>query len=144
MVVVKKKSTTRVDPTADELGRARTLVDEIGDLKKKVAKLKENPIHGQLAEKTSELKDILENGLGGDEARNEQGERFKAKLGAKSNVRVIKDLAKIREMLGDELFMELASVGIGDLDKYLTPDQLEETVESSRSGSRSLTITATK
>lgn len=51
---------------------------------------------------------------------------------AAANPRKIKDGAihTIQTMLGAEAFAQLAKVGIGDLEKYLTPDQLVSVVSS--------------
>lgn len=46
--------------------------------------------------------------------------------------RSIKDLKAVKKMLGEETFMKLASVKLGDLDKYLTPPQLEQVLKTSR------------
>jgi hypothetical protein len=76
-----------------------------------------------------------------DDTITELGEKYKLVAGAKAKSRKIKNLALVRKFLGEETFMELASVKLGDLDKYLAPPQLDKCLETSR-GSRALKLSA--
>lgn len=58
------------------------------------------------------------------------------RISGKGKSRRITSMKKVRKILGKELFLKLASVTLSDLDKYMTPDQLEECVEETTAGSR--------
>lgn len=60
------------------------------------------------------------------------GALFRLEAGAVGSSRSIKDLATVRKLLGDDLFMKLASVKLGDLDKYMTPPQLDQVLATDR------------
>lgn len=61
------------------------------------------------------------------------------KFSAKSDSLVCTDLKKVHEILGDDAFYALASVGITELKKYLTMHQLADVTEQ-RTGSRTMTV----
>lgn len=65
---------------------------------------------------------------------------YALEAGARGTSRAIKNLALIKKFLGDATFMELASVKLGDLDKYLNPQQLAMVLETSR-GARAIKFT---
>ena len=60
------------------------------------------------------------------------GAYFEAEIGKRGKSRSIKDMALAKKALGDKLFMQLATVKLGDLDKYLTPPQLAVVLEEKR------------
>lgn len=63
----------------------------------------------------------------------------KVTVGACATTRKVDDIEKVRDFMGDETFMKLASVKLTDIDKYLVPDQIEEVVKSSTSSTRKIT-----
>jgi hypothetical protein len=50
------------------------------------------------------------------------------------------DMDKAIELLGTETFLRLAKISIGDLRKYLTPEQFEEVATTERTGTRRVTL----
>lgn len=71
------------------------------------------------------------------------GEKHIATIGAESNVRTVKDNKRVFEILNsvqEDLAFELMSFGLGQLDKYMTPEQLEEVLEQSWSGKRGVSV----
>ena len=66
------------------------------------------------------------------EGHMERGAYFEAQIGKRGKSRSIKDMALAKKELGDKLFMQLATVKLGDLDKYLTPPQLAVVLEEKR------------
>lgn len=122
-------------PLIDKVGR---LADEAEAITKRIkaeqAKLK--PYKDALAE-LQEKVDALT--LGDDEKVERKGAAFFATVGVRGTSREVTDLAKARKLLGDKVFMECATVKLGDLDKYLTPPELAQVIKSTR-GSRSLKI----
>lgn len=79
------------------------------------------------------LQDKLDNYVSGDDGTlNIEGSEFILGIGAKGKSRSIKDISKVRTILGHDTFMALAKVNLTDLDKYLTEAQLKETVHTDR------------
>lgn len=73
------------------------------------------------------------------------GESFIATVSAEGKVRSMNDLTTIFGMLEDVkegLAMELMKFNLGDLDQYLTKDQLEEVLDTNYTGKRSLKLQA--
>jgi len=68
------------------------------------------------------------------------GEEHSLKIGAKTKVRKVSDIYKIKAMLGEQAFMSLVSLKLGDLDDYLTPEQRAEVLTESFSGARKITV----
>ncbi len=66
------------------------------------------------------------------EGHVEKGAIFEATVGKRGKSREIKDLAKVKKLIGVELFMKLATVKLGDIDNYLTPPQKAEVLKESR------------
>ena len=66
---------------------------------------------------------------------------FAVKIGACSAKRTITSKAAIYKALGNDQFVELASFSLLDLDKYLTPVELDEAVGSDLTGARKTTVT---
>lgn len=62
----------------------------------------------------------------------DQGNRFRLEAGKKASSRAINSMAKVREYMGDELFMSLATVRLKDVDDYLTPPQREKVLDTER------------
>lgn len=54
-----------------------------------------------------------------------------------SNKTTVTDMRKVFEFLGEELFLQLASISMEDLKSYLTKRQLDEVTKVTPSGSRS-------
>ena len=77
----------------------------------------------------------------GDDAEGhfERGVMFNAEIGKRGTAREIKDMGKVRSMLGDDLFMKLAGVTLKSLDQYMTPPQLAVVLKTTRT-SRSVKI----
>lgn len=57
---------------------------------------------------------------------------FRCEIGSKGSSREITDLEKAKELLGQELFMKIAKINLGDLDKYLTLPQRELVIQTKR------------
>jgi len=65
---------------------------------------------------------------------------YAAEIGPRGSIRSVKNIAKAVVLLGEEVFLKLAKINLGDLEKYLTETQLDEVVEVGNTGSRSLKI----
>lgn len=65
-----------------------------------------------------------------------QGTTYNAEVSKVPEKTKITDLAKARELLGDDTFFEIASVGVGDLKKYLPGDDWPKVMETKQEGTR--------
>jgi len=62
----------------------------------------------------------------------ELGAEFRLEIGKKGSSREIKDLVAVKKLMGNELFMKVATVTLKDLDAYLTLPQRETVIETKR------------
>jgi hypothetical protein len=69
----------------------------------------------------------------------ELGDEYRVEIGKQGSSRSIKDLDKIKELMGTELFMKVATVTLKDIDSYLTLPQREEVLTTAR-GSRTFKV----
>lgn len=58
------------------------------------------------------------------------------KIGKRGSSRTITDIEKAVEFLGVETFLKVAKIGLGDIDKYLRPEEIEQCVTSQRTDTR--------
>lgn len=112
----------------DKVGRLAAEAEPIQkQIKELQAKLK------PLSEAEKELQVLIDDLEVGDDATgSEIGAEFVAEYKARGSSRSISDLSKVREYLGEETFMELASLKLGDVDAYLTPPQKEQCIVTER------------
>jgi hypothetical protein len=68
------------------------------------------------------------------------GDEHDVVLGPKGNKTEVINTAKAAELLGFDLFVELAKLSITDLNKYLTPDQVAEVTKKSPKNKRRVKI----
>jgi hypothetical protein len=113
-----------IDRYGELAAAAAPVVNQIKELKKKLKPIEDQ---GKLLEKL-----IGEMTIGDDDETVEKGAKFVLEIGKAGNSRSIKDLGKARDLLGDELFMQLATVTLKNLDDYLTPPQKAEVIEERR------------
>lgn len=146
IVLTKKKPVVEETPAlSPELAEIVELIDRVGPLQEEAAEIaarikKENERLKPYKDTMKELQekvDALE--LDPDQPLEQLAKVFRMEAGAQGNSREIKDIEKIKKFLGNKTFMELATIKLGDLDKYLTPPQLEEVLETKRS-SRTIKI----
>lgn len=131
VVQVKSKLEMQLDLVGSQLPEVAKLNKQIKDLQ---AKLK--PYKDEL-DKLQEMVDALE--IDDDETDTIVSDRFRAEVGAKGKSRSISDLGQVKEYLGDELFMQLATITLKHVDDYLTPPQKEKVIKTDRT-KRSLKI----
>lgn len=132
-VLDKEKSAT---VTAAEMVE---LVDEYVSTIQKIKEFKDK------LEPLTQLKEFQESALleqvdsvaAADEEALLVGNVHNLKVSKKSMVSKVKDKPKLLELLGDDTYLELAEVKIGDIRKYLTPDQIEQVLKETRDGRRS-------
>lgn len=144
-VVLKKKQQPAFEPVIAAKSELELQLDLVGSQMPEVAKIKKQikDLQAKLkpftdeAAKLQKLVDDLD--MDDDDKDIVNGDRYRAEIGPKGQSRSVKDLNKAKEFLGSELFMQLATITLKNLDDYLTPPQKEEVIEVGRS-SRSLKI----
>jgi hypothetical protein len=128
MPVTIKPATNDVDPAA------RHEIDALGALDNEYQAAK------KLVKAYDDRKKKLVEALGAsvpeDQARIVKGDQFYLDLGEKGEQRSIKDLSRLIQIMGPELFLQVAKVNIGDVVQYVPSHQLDEVLKSERTGSR--------
>lgn len=142
-------------PPAKKL-KAPALVDRIGELQEEEEKLNADILQDprmkkllSLQKERQKVEEDLRAQACTDENIGEQvlvhGTNYSAKFSPSPLKRAISDkdaLVEILEGVQEGLAIQLATFGIGDLDKYLTPPQMEQVTIAERKGKRTLKIEA--
>ncbi len=114
------------------------LIDEVGALqedaekiqariKKEQEKLKPyNDAMKRLKDRIAEIEDK------DDEELEELGSRYVVEAGKRGTSREITDMGKVKKLLGGELFMQLATVTLKNIDDYMTPPQKAQVLKENR------------
>jgi len=153
-VIIKKKNveTKVLAPSiTEEADSLAEKVDQLGQMQREIAsledKLKKDPIAKLLASTRSSFDTLKKSivaeastNLTPDEGTEVIGVESKLVIGKKAKKRTVTDVAGVHTFLGDEAFFKLATITLGNVDKYLTPSQVESVVSTSQSGSRSVKL----
>lgn len=120
------------------------LADKYGSLEDQVNALKMNPIFANFADVVKELNARLQKELGPTDEAELTGAHWTLEIGPESkNSRALKEdaIVKLQAILGIETFTKLAKVNIGDIEKYCTPEQVNQVLNSDTgySGKRKIT-----
>lgn len=114
----------QVDMAGETLKEIEATKKKIKDLTQRLKTL--NAEHAKLQVLVDEL------AIGDDDATVVAGAKYQVEIGPRGISRSIQDLEKAREFLGDELFMQLATITLKNLDDYLTPPQKEIVIKTDR------------
>ena len=143
VTIVKPKAKVIDKVVASQIVSPET-VDEYAGLKAKLDKKMEKiaPLSKEVA--------ALENGILGavDEIvdpavpLNLQGYENELKIGAKGEKVSLTDIEAVRDILGDETFMKLATITITNAKKYMTPEQLDAVSSKSYAIKRRMKVEA--
>lgn len=109
------------------------LADAYGSLQDQIAALQANPVFAKFELVEKELKTRLKDQLEPTDEATLQGEHWVLEIGAcGKNARKIKPdgIPKIQAFVGTEAFAKIAKVNLSDCEKYLTPAQCEEVIET--------------
>lgn len=87
-------------------------------------------------ERVKSLKALIPSDAPVDEVYTFSTEEGEVTFAKPSNQMEITDMEKVFKMLGKELFIQLASIKVGDLKDYLTKKQLDEVTVTRKTGSR--------
>lgn len=110
----------------------RDVIDELGTLNEE---LKADKRIKRQKELKDSLKKYIDSHASFKNAEKEDTlttDNFLVEVSKNSLKRFIKNMELVRTVLGHDVFMKIADVKLGDLDKYLTPDELNACVQFSR------------
>ena len=143
IVLTKKKPKTR---PAELVSDFAGLIDELGAMQAEQTRIeqqikelqkRQKPYKEKLKSLAELLHEIDEHG--DDETFVELGVSYQAELGKKGTARSIRDIEKVRELMGDATFFKVCSVTLKAIDDYLTPEEKAEVLEIERT-QRGITI----
>ena len=114
------------------VSKIRTMIDSLAEI---------NEEYKRLGDAKKDLETLLKKYFEEKELTAEEdyifvGELFQCDLGQMGMKRTIKDIRMVKEVLGEVPFMNIATVKLSDLDKYLSKAELDKVLDSKRSGSR--------
>lgn len=112
----------------DQVDRLATLHAQIGDLA---------PVFKEIKKIEEKLRAVAGEAVANTEGAVVVGTKADFVVSACGTSRAINDMKGVRSAMGDKLFMEVAKVTLGDVDKYLTEDQKTKLVTETQEGSRS-------
>ena len=135
LVILKKKIVADIKPLVSDFAAE---IDLVGRLTEEAA-----PILAQIKALQGQLKPLNEakaalqahvDAIEGDDDDKlvEIGQVYRLEIGKKGSAREIKDLPGVKKMMGTELFMKVAKVTLKDLDQYLTGQQRDLVITTSR------------
>jgi hypothetical protein len=139
LLLLKKKPVEKTEEQKELLSAFAKTIDEVGKLQVEAA-----PVLSQIKALQAKLAPLAAawaklqayadalNLPDDPEYHAEIGAEFIAEIGAKGRSRSVKDKIKLIEMLGEEMFLQLAEVKLGDIDKYLTQPQRDEVLKTER------------
>jgi hypothetical protein len=139
-LVITKKKTVEIELPVEPLSEFAGLIDIVGALAAEAEEItarikaeqeKLKPYKKALAELQEKIDGIEADD---DATLEELGGVFRIEAGRKGTSRRIADTLKLRELMGDELFFQCASVTLKDIDAYLTAPQRAEVLEETRTG----------
>lgn len=129
-----------IEEKVDEIG---ALNDELAKLKKSKTALRMNELSKSISKKQGECAEaVREMGLDVDAKLEVEGEHYRGVFGPEGKSRSFLPGANklMIDSMGEDQFLELASIKLGDIDKYLTPPEIAKVLKTERTGSRSLKV----
>jgi len=109
------------------------LADRYGSLEDQVNAIMQRPEFAQLQLVKAELNKRIEAQLESEDTAEIKGKHWLLDIGAcRKNSRALfpDAILKLEKFVGKETFLSIAKVNISDIDKYLTPSQVEQVVNS--------------
>jgi hypothetical protein len=128
-VTKKKEAKPVVEAPATEVVKIEDLSDEAladtyGKLHDEAAAAEMNPVFIQLKLVEEELLKRVNATCGPEDGVEAEGDLWIIEIGACNKLpRKVTDLKEASKLLGPKTFFELATVKVGDIEKYLTPEQ---------------------
>jgi hypothetical protein len=113
-------------------------VDRIAELTAKLAKAE--PLEKELAKLTKELRDLTTDVPAAQEVRF-IGTKFDVVFGECGHTRKISDMKMVRKVMGNDAFMEVATVTLKDIDRYVAKKDQESFIVEAQNGPRHFNLT---
>jgi hypothetical protein len=140
MAIVLTKKKLKVQPVETEMiSDFAELIDEIGAMQAEQTRIeqqikelqkRQKPYKEKLKSLCELLQEVDEHD---DDAKFvELGVSFQAEFGKKATSRSIRDIEKVRQLMGDATFFKLCSVTLKAIDDYLTPEEKAAVLEIER------------
>lgn len=103
------------------------LADKYYRLQNKVSELLKDPSFEEMYQTEKELKERLKRNFKPTDSIEIRGLWAVLVIGPQAKAsREIKSMLTVFKLLGQKMFLKLARVNIGDLEKYLTPEELDK------------------
>lgn len=120
------KVEVETDPGSIEAIPLSRLADLYGELQDKINAIQMDPAFQQFANVQKELKERLTASLQPTETTVINGKHYDLEVGVSAkSARVVEDKEAVLGMLGMEVFVQVAKIGVTDAQKYLTGEQLD-------------------
>ena len=119
-------------------------VDEYADLRAKLDKKQEKlaPLVKEVASLEKGILGAVDEVVDPSVPLDLQGYENELKIGAKGEKVSLSDIEAVRDILGEETFMKLATITITNAKKYMTPEQLESVSSKSYAIKRRMKVEA--
>ena len=119
------------------------LADKYAELSAKAEKIleKAKPINLEISEIQKAIMERVDSQIEPTEKMVVKASTVWVEIGEKAKSRTITDMEKVVELFGTETFLKVAKVGLADIDKYLTPEQIALCVSEEKTGRRSIKFT---
>lgn len=128
IIAEKAVNLDEVTQIVEEMATLKMLIDEFTPIEKRYDKLKK------------ELQEKIPDDASSFETYNFMGISHIVVFSERPLVRTITDVNKVRDKLGEELFMQIVKVGLTELDKYLSEEEQADVVMSANTGARRCAI----
>lgn len=141
-ISLKKKILPKVKTKTSDVD-AQKLATQYKKLEAELKAIEVDPIIKKKHDKLASLKkQMLEHAnivAGDDEILEFTTKHGDMKVGKRGTSRSLTDKERAIELLGEELFIKLSEPKMSDLDKYLTPEQVQEVTVTKRTNTRRIT-----
>ena len=143
VTIVKPKAKV-IDKVVTALIVSPETVDEYAGLKAKLDKKQEKlaPLAKEVASLEKGILGAVDEVVDPSVPLDLQGYENELKLGAKGEKVSLSDIEAVRDILGEETFMKLATITITNAKKYMTPEQLESVSSKSYAIKRRMKVEA--
>jgi len=143
-ILKKKSKQDTITPTTTTEEEITSLAEAFGKAKSTFTKLNASPEYLSAKKLEASTKKALisafDTAHDAEESQVYNDGTSVVTVGAKATSRSVKDMHRIRDLLGEEVFMELVSIKLSDVDDYLTPEQRGTVLESNQSGARKVVV----
>ncbi len=143
VTIVKPKATVIDKVVAATIVSPET-VDEYANIKAKLAKKQEKlaPLVKEVASLEKGILGAVDEVVDPGTPLDLQGYENELKIGAQGEKITLDEVGIVRDLLGDDVFMNLVTISTANLKKYLTPEQLDLVTSKSYAIKRRMKVEA--